>query len=365
MNRLTRGTLLAAAIMLLAAMPARAQIVNGSFEDDYNGWTLEEVPPAVACVGTWGIANTGSPQPPVLLTETGSPLLQGGVAFDFHDGALCSQSSPSLPITFAPTDGVKLAFQLQSDVPQLHRMHQDIAVGPGSSLHWDMQYNNHAGASDPSQYLAVRIRDSVSDAILADLFTTTNPGVPQSIPMTGFSADLAAFAGMTVRLSVDMQVSLDFFDAQFDNFRLTGNCTPPVIASVTAAPSVIWPPNQKMVLVTVSVDATATCGPPVCKIVAITIDEPSRGRGDDDGDEPSGDRDDDKARPDTRIVSDFTAEVRAVRAGGSLGRTYTITVECTDTAGNTTRKDTQVFVPHDRRKHDRREDDRRDDDRSE
>ena len=365
MNRLTWGTLLAAAIMLLAAMPARAQIVNGSFEDDYNGWTLEEVPPAVACVGTWGIANTGSPQPPVLLTETGSPLLQGGVAFDFHDGALCSQSSPSLPITFAPTDGVKLAFQLQNDVPQLHRMHQDIAVGPGSSLHWDMQYNNHAGASDPSQYLAVRIRDSVSDAILADLFTTTNPGVPQSIPMTGFSADLAAFAGMTVRLSVDMQVSLDFFDAQFDNFRLTGNCTPPVIASVTAAPSVIWPPNQKMVLVTVSVDATATCGPPVCKIVAITIDEPSRGRGDDDGDEPSGDRDDDKARPDTRIVSDFTAEVRAVRAGGSLGRTYTITVECTDTAGNTTRKDTQVFVPHDRRKHDRREDDRRDDDRSE
>ena len=362
MNRLTRGTLLAAAIMLLAAMPARAQIVNGSFEDDYNGWTLEEVPPALACVGTWGIANTGSPQPPVLVTETGSPLLQGGVAFDFHDGAFCFQSSPSLPITFAPTDGVKLAFQLQSDVPQLHRMHQDIAVGPGSSLHWDMQYNNHAGASDPSQYLAVRIRDSVSDAILEDLFITTNPGVPQSIPMTGFSADLSAHAGKTVRLSVDMQVSLNFLDAQFDNFRLTPNntCTPPMIASVTPALSMIWPPNHKMVLVTVSVVATATCGPPVCKIVAITIDEPSRGRGDDDGDEPSGDRDDDKARPDTRIVSDFTAEVRAVP-----DRTYTITVECTDTAGNTTRKDTQVFVPHDRRKHDRRDDDRRDDDRSE
>ena len=205
MTRFTLGTLLVAAVMLLAG-PARAQIVNGSFEDDYNGWTLEEVPPAVACVGTWGIANTGSPQPPVLLTETGSPLLQGGVAFDFHDGALCSQSSPSLPITFAPTDGVKLAFQLQSDVPQLHRMHQDIAVGAGSSLHWDMQYNNHAGASDPSQYLAVRIRDSVSDAILQDLFITS-PGDPQTNldhpKLTHFQADLSAFAGRTVRLSVD------------------------------------------------------------------------------------------------------------------------------------------------------------------
>jgi len=81
------------------------------------------------------------------------------------------------------------------------------------------------------------------------------------------------------------------------------------------------------------------------------VNEPSKG--DDGGDEPSGDRDDDKARPDKRIVSDFTAAGRAVQ-----DRTYTITVECTDTAGNTTRKDTQVFVPHDRRKHDRRDDDR-------
>ena len=339
MNRLTRGTLLAAAMMLLAAMPARAQIVNGSFEDDYNGWTLGEVPPAGACVGTWGIANTGSPQPPVSPTETGSPLLQGGVAFDFHDGAPCSQSSPSLPITFAPTDGVKLAFQLQSDVPQLHRMHQDIAVGPGSSLHWDMQYNNHAGASDPSQYLAVRIRDSLSDAILEELFITTNPGEPQSIPMTGFSADLSAHAGKTVRLSVDMQVSLNFLDAQFDNFRLTPNntCTPPLIASVTAAPSVIWPPNHEMVPVTVFTDASAACGPAVCKIAEIKSDEPSNGSGDGN------------TSPDVLNVVGLTAEIRAERAGGSLGRTYTITVACTDTAGNAATKDTHVFVPHDQR----------------
>ena len=132
--------------------------------------------------------------------------------------------------------------------------------------------------------------------------------------------------------------------------RYPGSCTPPVINSVTAAPSVIFPPNHKMVLVTVFVDATATCGPPVCKIVSpITFNEPSRERDDaDDRDERSDD--DDKARPDTRIVSDFTAEVRAVRAGGSLGRTYTITVACTDTAGNAATKDTHVFVPHDQRK---------------
>ena len=331
MDRLTRGTLLVAAIMLLAAMPARAQIVNGSFEDDYNGWTLEESPesrPLTDCFGTWGIATTG-------LTITGLP---GELVFDFSDGVDCAQTSDGLPITFTATDGLKLAFQLQNGL-QLHRMHQDIAVGPASTLHWDMQYRNHAGVFDPvNQYLAVRIRD-LSDAILQDLFIT-NPGAPQSIPMTPFQADLSAYAGRTVRLSVDMQTDLLFLDAQFDNFTLTPNdtCTPPLIASLTATPSVIWPPNHKMVPVTVLAEASAVCGPPVCRIVAITSDEPTNGAGDGN------------TGPDALFVG-LTAEIRAERAGGGfLGRTYTITVECTDTAGNTTRKDTTVFVPHDRRK---------------
>ncbi len=332
MNRLTLGTLLVAAVMLLAGMPARAQIVNGSFENDYNGWTLEESPAGNPCFGTWGIAATGF------------TLVPGAEVFDFHDLVLCAQSSPGLPITFttATDGGNKLAFQLQNGAPELHRMHQDIKVGPASTLEWDMQYLNHDpdGFNLAEQYLAVRIRD-LSDAILEDLFIT-NPGDPQSNPdhpkLTHHSKSLAAYAGRTVRLSVDMQVNRNFLDAQFDNFRLAGSCTPPVIASVIATPNVIWPPNHKMVPVTVSVDASATCGPPVCKIVAITSDEPSNGRGDGN------------TSPDALIVGALAAEIRAERAGGFLGRTYTITVECTDTAGNASRKDTQVFVPHDRRK---------------
>jgi hypothetical protein len=314
--------------MLLAAMPARAQIVNGSFEDDYNGWTLKESS-GIPCFGTWGIAATGF------------TLLPSAVVFDFDDMVPCSQSSSGLPITYTATDGNKLAFQLQGGAPELHRMYQDIAVGAGSTLHWDMQYSNHAAGFDPAnQYLAVRIRDSSSDVIREDLFITS-PGDPQTNPdhpkLTHYSKSLAAYAGMTVRLSVDMQVNLDFLDAQFDNFRLAGSCTPPVIASVTATPSVIWPPNHKMVPVTVLAEASAACGPPVCKIVSITSDEPANGAGDGN------------TSPDAPFVG-LTAEIRAERVGGSMGRTYTITVECTDTAGNSARKDTTVFVPHDRRK---------------
>ena len=47
--------------------------------------------------------------------------------------------------------------------------------------------------------------------------------------MTHFSADLAAYASSTVRLSVEMQVFDAHFDAQFDNFKLAPTCTTPTI----------------------------------------------------------------------------------------------------------------------------------------
>lgn len=314
--------LLAATIILLIGTPAVAQITNGSFESNYTGWTLvENNPTGLPCAGTWGIAANGF------------TLNRGSTAFDFHDNINCVQSSPGLPITFATTHGNKMAFQLQTG-PQFHRMYQNITLGPPATLHWDMRYRNHAGSFNPvSQYLAVRIR-SLSDNILQTLFETTN-AQPQQIPMTHFTANLAAFANSAVRLSVEMQVQNFFFDAQFDNFKLAPNCTNPLITSVSATPSVISPPNHNLVPITVSVEATAVCGPPVCKIVSITSDEPNDGRGDG------------ATSGDASISGDLTAVVRAERSGGFSGRTYTLNVECSDTAGNKTRNAARVFVPHD------------------
>jgi hypothetical protein len=50
------------------------------------------------------------------------------------------------------------------------------------------------------------------------------------------------------------------------------------------------------------------------------------------------------------ITGGLTALLRAERSGGFLGRTYTITVECQDGAGNAVRKTTDLRVPHDQRK---------------
>ena len=145
--------------------------------------------------------------------------------------------------------------------------------------------------------------------------------------------------------------------------------TPPVIAAIAASPSLLWPPNHKMVPVTLTVDASdigdAT---PSCRVISITSNEPVDGKRDG------------HTSPDWRIIDDLRVELRAERAGGGHGRVYGITVRCTDDSSNSVARRVAVKVPHDRRQarhrhrhdhdhdhnrhdHDRHGHDRHDDDR--
>jgi hypothetical protein len=109
----------------------------------------------------------------------------------------------------------------------------------------------------------------------------------------------------------------------------------PVITAVTATPSVILQTNHTLVPVAVDVSLT-DCDPSAsCKIVSVTSNEPDNGLG--DGDTPV----------DWKITGDRTLELRAERAGGGTGRVYTITIACTDAAGNTSTSTVTVTVPHD------------------
>jgi len=110
------------------------------------------------------------------------------------------------------------------------------------------------------------------------------------------------------------------------------SCAQPAISSITATPSVLWPPNHKMVSVSVLVDATAACGPPVCAIASVASNEPGDGAGD------------------IEITAALRALLRSERSGGSMGRTYTISVACRDAARNEATGTTTVQVPHDRGK---------------
>jgi len=110
--------------------------------------------------------------------------------------------------------------------------------------------------------------------------------------------------------------------------------TPPVIASASANPGALWPPNRQMVPVTVSVQATDDRDPaPVSRIIAVTSNQPD-----------SGTFLDGKA-PDWEITGPLTVNLRAERAPSAGDRVYTITVECTDAAGNRSTGEATVNVP--------------------
>jgi len=99
--------------------------------------------------------------------------------------------------------------------------------------------------------------------------------------------------------------------------------------SINASPSSVWPPNKKMVSVSLVPASPDTCETS-CKVTAISGNDGA-------------------AANDAQITGDLRVSVRADRSGGGSGRTYTATLQCTDAAGMTAEKKAEVVVPHDQR----------------
>jgi hypothetical protein len=105
---------------------------------------------------------------------------------------------------------------------------------------------------------------------------------------------------------------------------------PPVIANISTNPPVLWPPNHKMVDVTVSYDAIDSCSKTntVTSTLSLTSNEPV-----------------DDVDGDWEIVNDHLVRLRAERLATGTGRVYTITITSTDGDGNTSTATTTVTVP--------------------
>lgn len=108
--------------------------------------------------------------------------------------------------------------------------------------------------------------------------------------------------------------------------------TPPNITSESANPALLWPPNHTMRDVNVNYTAVDNCSSN-CTLT-VTSNEPENGTGDGD------------TAPDWEVIDPYHVRLRAERAAIGNGRMYTITVTCTDGAGNSTSKDVAVFVTH-------------------
>lgn len=159
---------------------------------------------------------------------------------------------------------------------------------------------------------------TATDATGATLTYSVAPGSTFPVGTTTVTATATDAAGNTSSASFTVTVR---------------DTTAPVLGTVSTNAPTLWPPNHKMVAVTVSASATDAAGAVTYRIVSVTSSEPDNGLG--DGDTPN----------DIKITGAMTVDLRAERSGKGNGRTYTITVEAKDAAGNTSTKTVTVSVP--------------------
>lgn len=109
-----------------------------------------------------------------------------------------------------------------------------------------------------------------------------------------------------------------------------------------ASKYILWPPNHKMVDIAIQANAADNSGCVSITNVDVLSSEPP----DTDGDG--------NTIPDfTDPVVDgdlITLQLRSERAGGGSGRTYSIVIEATDCAGNSTTAIVEISAPHDKGK---------------
>ncbi len=110
--------------------------------------------------------------------------------------------------------------------------------------------------------------------------------------------------------------------------------TPPEITNVSTNLSALWPPNHKMVNITVNYDVSDNISDSssISCTLSVSSNEPQNGLGDGDTDH------------DWEIIGAHNVKLRAERSGTGNGRVYTITISCADEAGNTTVSTVTVSV---------------------
>lgn len=112
----------------------------------------------------------------------------------------------------------------------------------------------------------------------------------------------------------------------------------PILINVSANPNALWPPDHKMIPVTVSALAIdAGDASPTITITGVTSNQPVNGGGDGN------------TSPDWEITGPTTVKLRSERTG-TQDRVYTITIQATDDSGNSSTATLEVLVTQSRRR---------------
>ena len=170
----------------------------------------------------------------------------------------------------------------------------------------------------------------------------TLPGRPRTFArfsdFPGESSAARIGAGFHYRNSTEVAAQMGVRIGQHALATVLRDIEPPVILGVVPSVKELWPPNRRLVPVSVAVIATDNCDPaPTAEIIEVTSNEGLTGRGD-------------FTAPDWEITGPLSVNLRAERSRAGPGRVYTITIRCTDAFGNSSVERVQVTCPHDQRR---------------
>ncbi|HYP25593.1 MAG TPA: Ig-like domain-containing protein [Blastocatellia bacterium] len=308
--------------------------------------------------------NTGQPEllndrPPLILRANVQPA--AGVSFpvtvivNHLRSLICIEADPTAP-NCDLNDGPRVRAKRQAQAEYLANLVQSlqsenlVLVGDFNAFQFNDGYvdliGTISGVPTPADEVVLASPDLVNPD-LTDLVNLLPPdqrysfifeGNPQVLDHVLVDADmlsrLSRFAYArnnadfpeNLRSVATRPERLSDHDMPVAYFKL-----PPSITNVSTSRTVIWPPNHKMVNVTVNYDVVSPC--PVTCTLTVTSNEPVDGE------------DDGSTSPDWEIIDAHNVRLRAERSGEGTGRIYTITITCTDSSGNSTSQTATVTVP--------------------
>jgi hypothetical protein len=185
----------------------------------------------------------------------------------------------------------------------------------------------------------IQWNDNINEDVVLELYKGgTFLRTIRTVSSTGvyeWEVDLDLEPGCDYSIKIKSSVDETLFDMSDGTFAIDPADTTPPEFEFSVTPTVLWPPNHKMVLITPSWTVSDETDPtPEVSLVSIVSNEDDDAQGDGN------------TSDDIQIGEDGSIYLRAERSGTGNDRIYTITYKAVDDCGNFTECSTTVTVPH-------------------